>query len=100
MHDGIRRLKEVCDKEGLTLTEASMRWLMHHSILQEGDAIIFGAKRLDQLERNVLEARRGPLSGEVLEVIEGLWDFVSEREVEGKKNEEAKGGGEKENGNV
>ncbi|KAK4206077.1 NADP-dependent oxidoreductase domain-containing protein [Rhypophila decipiens] len=77
LHDGIRKLKKVCEANGgISLTEVSMRWLMHHSVLGEGDGIIFGAKTLAQVEANVAEARNGPLEGEVLAAINGLWDDV------------------------
>lgn len=82
-HEAIRKLKKVCDEAGLTLTEVCMRWLMHHSILQDGDGIIFGAKTLEQLESNVVETRKGPLEGEVLMAVEGLWGEVTKSGAEG-----------------
>lgn len=90
LHDAIRKLKKVADKYGLTLAEVSLRWLMHHSVLGDGDAIIFGAKTLDQLERNVLETRKGPLEGEVLAAVEGLWGDITKADTTdtGNKNGE------------
>ena len=78
MHDAIRRLKAVGEAQSppVSTQQAAMRWLVHHSPLREGDGIIFGAKRIDQLESNVADARSGPLEGELLEVVEGLWGSV------------------------
>lgn len=82
MHEAIRRLKATCDAASppLSLQEAALRWLVHHSALQEGDGIILGAKRVEQLESNVADARKGPLEGAVLEAVEGLWAFANEDE--------------------
>ncbi|KAK3315560.1 NADP-dependent oxidoreductase domain-containing protein [Apodospora peruviana] len=82
MHNAVRKLRAVCDEASppLTLPEVTMRWLMHHSPLRDGDAIIFGAKTLQQIENNVAEARRGTLpAGPVLDAVEGLWDLVREK---------------------
>ncbi|KAL7933149.1 NADP-dependent oxidoreductase domain-containing protein [Trichoderma chlorosporum] len=80
MHSAIRELKEVCDSASppLTLQEAALRWIFNHSTLREGDGVIVGAKRVDQLEANVKQARAGPLPKKVEETIEGLWAKVKE----------------------
>ncbi len=61
MHVAMRKLQAACDAASPPLTpqEVCLRWLMHHSALQDGDAIIFGAKTLEQLEDNVAQAREG-----------------------------------------
>ncbi|EPE08533.1 aldo/keto reductase [Ophiostoma piceae UAMH 11346] len=80
MHATIRTLKAACDvvAEGgpaLTLQEASLRWLLHHSAIssEHGDGIIFGAKTVDQVHSNVAEMRRGPLPESVRGVVEGMY---------------------------
>ncbi|KAK3689232.1 NADP-dependent oxidoreductase domain-containing protein [Podospora appendiculata] len=79
MHDAIRKLRAVCEAASppVTLQEASMRWLMHHSVLRDGDGIVFGAKTVQQIESNVQEARRGPLSPELAEAVDGLYEIAS-----------------------
>lgn len=78
MHKAIRSLKALCEAATppLTMQEASLRWIIHHSALQDGDAIIFGAKALDQLESNVIEARRGPLSNEIVNALQDMWETI------------------------
>lgn len=80
MHDAIRRLHAACEATSprLSLQEASLRWLMYHSALEEGDAFIIGAKRIDQLEENVADIRRGPLPQSVLEAVEYMWRLVDD----------------------
>ncbi|KAL7914265.1 NADP-dependent oxidoreductase domain-containing protein [Trichoderma velutinum] len=79
MHDAIRKLKAACDSisPSLTLQEAALRWIVNHSALREGDGVIIGAKRVDQLESNVKDSRAGPLPENVRDTIEGLWAEVS-----------------------
>lgn len=72
MHDAIRALKKVCDEEGVSLQEASLRWLVWHSKLGEADAVILGATKVHQLESNVRDARKGPLSDRVKEAVESM----------------------------
>ncbi|KAK3933934.1 NADP-dependent oxidoreductase domain-containing protein [Diplogelasinospora grovesii] len=86
MHDAIRKLKAVCDatEQPMSLQEVALRWLVHHSALRQGDGIILGAKRIEQLEGNVAGARKGPLEGDVLQAVEGLWATVRKNK-EGKK---------------
>ena len=49
---------------------------MHHSVLTAGDAVILGAKRVEQLESNVAECRKGPLDAEMLRAVEEMWEEV------------------------
>lgn len=72
MHDAVRALKSVCDEEGVTLSEASLRWLVWHSKLGEGDAVILGATKEGQLESSVKDAGKGPLGDRVREAVEGM----------------------------
>lgn len=98
MHDAVRALVAACDDfnnsttsnstststlaagekdQKMTPTQATVRWLMNHSALGPGDAIILGAKTEDQARGNIEMARSGPLESETLRgVVEGLWGMV------------------------
>ena len=41
------------EKHGITLTEAALRWLQHHSQLTPDDRVIIGASKLAQLEQSM-----------------------------------------------
>ncbi|KAG2139311.1 NADP-dependent oxidoreductase domain-containing protein [Suillus clintonianus] len=69
----LRELKGVLDKQGIPLSEAAHRWLQHHSKLQPGDGIIIGASNVDQLENNLRENEGGPLSDDVVKLLEDAW---------------------------
>lgn len=66
-------LTEVCHKEGMTLKEATLRWLMHHSILGKEDGVILGGSSTEQMEENLKACEGGPLPQSVVESFEDLW---------------------------
>jgi aflatoxin B1 aldehyde reductase len=62
---GLGKVQEQCDKEGIPLMEATMRWFMHHSVLGEEDGVIVGASKESQLEGSLSASEQGPLSEEL-----------------------------------
>ena len=89
IHEALKKLQSVLDKDNastnpgsdihpISLTEASLRWLMHHSALRQenGDGIILGAKRVDQLRSNVDCCRKGPLPDVIIQGMEAMWNDV------------------------
>ena len=74
----------------ISLTEASLRWLLHHSALKQelGDGAILGAKREEQLKGNVDFCRKGPLPDAVLSAIEEMWEEVKEAKPGGRLDTE------------
>jgi aflatoxin B1 aldehyde reductase len=46
-------IKEVAEKNNLTLTEIALRWISHHSLLKReyGDAVLIGASSLKHIEQ-------------------------------------------------
>ena len=79
IHAALRKLHALCQKHKLALSEVCLRWLMHHSALSGGDGVIVGAKRIDQLESNLRDCRKGPLDNELVQAVEQM-----ERETNGK----------------
>ena len=74
--DGAALIKEVCAKEGISIIEASYRWMAYHSALQKDDAIIVGASKVAQLEQNISALDKGPLSDEMLKAFEEAWKIT------------------------
>jgi len=78
----LRILEEATEKEGCSMVELAMRWLVHHSKLRmrsEGgnDGIIVGVSKLEQVESNVKAFEGGPLSPETVEAIDRAWFTVA-----------------------
>lgn len=67
------RLTRVCDEVNLTLKEATLRWLAHHSILGQEDSIILGASSEEQMKENLRACERGNLPESVVAGFEDLW---------------------------
>lgn len=75
--DAVDLLKGACADGGLSLVEASFRWLSHHSMLDEkrGDAVIIGASKLSHLEQNLKAMKAGPLPEEILHAFDVAWQM-------------------------
>jgi aflatoxin B1 aldehyde reductase len=83
----LRILEEAADKEGCSMVELAMRWLVHHSKLRmrsEGgnDGIIVGVGKLEQVESNVKAFEGGPLSPKTVEAIDRAWFTVAKERKE------------------
>ena len=78
MHNAVRNLQKVVEPRGLTLTEVSMRWLVHHSALGGGDGVIIGGSRFEQIGGNVKDVKKGPLPKELVEEIDEMWEMIKD----------------------
>eukprot|EP01050_Picozoa_sp_SAG11_P018949 SAG11_NODE_2945_length_2820_cov_2.401323_2_plen_302_part_00 len=63
---------------GLDLSQATMRWMLNHSAMGEGDGMISGAANLDQVAENMAKLSRNsdPLPSAVLAAYEHAWNKV------------------------
>ena len=76
MNAAIKDLHTYLQPHNISLPEASLRWLYHHSALGPEDGLIFGATKISQLEQNVADIEKGPLGEEVVEMFEKTWERV------------------------
>lgn len=60
-------------RHGPKPVEVAIRWIMHHSALRDGDGVILGASRTEQVQETVAMIRKGPLPGAAVETAEELW---------------------------
>lgn len=74
----LENLKEACDRHGVAVKEATLRWFMHHSALREEDGVILGASSAEQAEENCKACEGGPLPDEVVERFAEMWPAVRE----------------------
>lgn len=72
LHEAITELRALSERTGIGMDELSLRWVVYHSALREGDAIIAGASRVEQLERNMMQIRKGPLDEGMVGELEAL----------------------------
>lgn len=73
--DAIQVIREAAEKNGMTMIEATYRWLVYHSMLDgdRGDAILIGASKLNHLISNMETVKAGPLPDEVVSAFEKAW---------------------------
>lgn len=76
--DGLKVIWEACEKQNLTMVEATYRWLAYHSMLNAelGDAILIGASKLNHLMQNIQAVKAGPLPNDVVEAFETAWEIT------------------------
>ncbi|OAG01349.1 Aldo/keto reductase [Paraphaeosphaeria sporulosa] len=74
------RVADMAKAAGIGGHDVALRWVMYHSILdgRRGDAVILGCSSVRQMSANLDAIAAGPLSGELVEVINGVWDVVRE----------------------
>jgi aflatoxin B1 aldehyde reductase len=67
---------ETVGKFRLTMIEASLRWLIHHSALRVkngNDGIIVGVSKAEHLRENLSYVESGPLPDEVVKALDVAW---------------------------
>lgn len=67
------KLDKVCEAEGVSVMDATFRWMMHHSALGEEDGIVLGGGSTAQFEENLKACEQGPLSKALIDAFEDLW---------------------------
>ncbi|KAK9468181.1 NADP-dependent oxidoreductase domain-containing protein [Lipomyces arxii] len=76
-------VQPVAEKNGLTMLEIALRWMVHHSALKlgpatgrKGDGIIIGVSRLSQLKDDLDALEKGPLPEDVIKALDKAAKFV------------------------
>ncbi|GKU01155.1 oxidoreductase [Fusarium langsethiae] len=69
-------IEQAVEKNGLSMLETALRWMVHHSKLKikdGNDGIILGMSRVEQLEENLELLEKGPLPDDVVEALDQAW---------------------------
>ncbi|KAK8054321.1 aldo keto protein [Apiospora saccharicola] len=75
----MKKFDAAVKAQGLTPTEMALRWLAHHSSLEDDDGVIIGASELQQIIDTVGLIRKGPLPDTLIPLVEELWSGVEEK---------------------
>ncbi|EDO41340.1 predicted protein [Nematostella vectensis] len=69
------KLNELYGEDKVSLTDASLRWMYHHSKLngKHADVVILGASNMNHMERNFDATKQGPLHEEIVKLFEEGW---------------------------
>lgn len=78
----VEMVRKACDEEGITMVEATYRWLLRHSCLGAEDGLLLGASSLEQLDQNLkgcnAAKEKGPLPESILKAFEGAWNLTQD----------------------
>ncbi|QIW97672.1 hypothetical protein AMS68_003190 [Peltaster fructicola] len=79
MHE---QLQKACEQAGISMKEACLRWLLHHSSLNNEDGIILGGSSTEQMEENLNACHGGALPASLVAGFGHLYTrLVAERGV-------------------
>ncbi|KAK3842459.1 MAG: Aldo/keto reductase [Linnemannia gamsii] len=74
--EAVQALTKVATENNMSLLEATLRWMRHHSSLTAKDGIIMGASTVAQLEESLTALDKGPLSEAMLKAFDDAWEHV------------------------
>lgn len=75
MHEAIAKLHNLSSANNISMEAAAMRWLRYHSGLKEGDGIIIGASKVQQVQSTSETSFAGQLPEGLAEELSGLWEI-------------------------
>lgn len=74
LHAAVEKFGVIAMESGCGRGELALRWVVFHSRLGEGDAVILGGSRFEQIEGNLAQIQKGPLEKGVIERLNALWE--------------------------
>ena len=84
VRETIQVLKAIEDMHSLTPRAVSLRWLAHHSKLRPEDGIILESATFEELQSDVEEIHKGPLSNDVLNELDRAWHAEEDNKPNGR----------------
>jgi len=71
-------IRKSCEQAKISMTDASLRWLMHHSYLNGNynDGIIIGASKTEHIVLNLKASAAPPLPTELVKSINNAWEIA------------------------
>ncbi|KAF1973654.1 aflatoxin B1 aldehyde reductase member 2 [Bimuria novae-zelandiae CBS 107.79] len=78
LREALGEWNAIAEKEGISKAELAYRWVGYNSALKAelGDAVIFGASKIGQIEPTANGLKKGDVSKEAAERIEKIWESV------------------------
>ena len=75
--DALDVIRKAVEPHGISMIEATYRWLAYHSMLDEsrGDAILIGASKLHHLIENMNTIKAGPLPDDITTAFDIAWEL-------------------------
>jgi aflatoxin B1 aldehyde reductase len=77
LHEAVKTLERVGESRGISVRDASLRWIFYHSALRGDDGVITGCTTLEQIRENAESVARGSLPDDMVKVAEEIWNALS-----------------------
>ena len=81
-------IRKACDEAGVSIIEATFKWLLRHSALTKDDGVLLGASSMAQLEQNMAACNAaaaneegGKLDDAVAQAFDKAWEITNEAGV-------------------
>lgn len=75
MHTAMEKLRRLTEDHGLSMEEASLRWIFYHSALTEHDSVITGASKVSQIASTAAMITAGNLPEKLVTGMNELSDL-------------------------
>jgi len=77
--DSLEVIRHACETEKITMANAAVRWLAHHSALNGKyyDGLLFGASSAKQVEDNLAAYASGPLPESIVSAYSDAWTVAA-----------------------
>lgn len=76
--EALEKWQHIAEEEGVSKAELAYRWVTFNSPLKReyGDAVIVGARTMDQAKETLQYVQNGPLSEKSVRAIDELWKTI------------------------
>eukprot|EP00041_Stephanoeca_diplocostata_P012410 m.207883 g.207883 ORF g.207883 m.207883 type:complete len:345 (-) comp18946_c1_seq2:162-1196(-) len=75
---GLDIIAKACKDADLSMTQATYSWMLHHSMLGDGDGVLLGASKIDHLDENLACCKNAAtLPDAVTEAFDQAWKICS-----------------------
>ncbi len=76
--EAVDEIRNACEAENIPMAEAGYRWLCCHSMMDanQGDGILLGASRQEQMTQNMAATNRGKLPHSIVEAMDAAWEIA------------------------
>jgi aflatoxin B1 aldehyde reductase len=75
--EAMKKFDSEIRAQGMEPRDVAIRWLAHHSALQEDDGIVNGASKTSHVTATMDSIGKGPLPSTMVTAVEELWEAVS-----------------------
>jgi aflatoxin B1 aldehyde reductase len=70
-------IRSTAEKHNLSMIEVALRWCVYHSALRTdgkgNNGVIIGVNKIEQLEDNIRDLKKGPLPTDVVNTLDKAW---------------------------